>query len=152
MIALTDHFKLNEFTFSQSAARRGLELSPPPDVIANLKRLCVLILEPVRITLGRPLVITSGWRPEWLNAEIGGAPTSAHLTGRAADIHTVGMTPLTLARFIQNHEFPVDKVILEFGRWVHIQVSEAPEKAPRRQYLTAFVDNGRTVYAEGLNA
>jgi hypothetical protein len=147
---LTDHFPLEEFLQSQEAARLGRTLDPPPEVIDNLKRLCVLVLEPLRVLLGRPIVVSSGYRPDWLNTAIGGAPGSAHLTGRAADINTIGMTPQTLARFIERQNLPADKVILEFGQWVHCQVSPSEYIAPRRQYLTASRVGGQTQYVEGL--
>jgi hypothetical protein len=41
---------------------------------------------------------------------------------------------------------PVDQVILEFGRWVHIGMS----RDPRRQVLTALRREGATVYELGL--
>ena len=46
----------------------------------------VRMLEMMRISLGEPMVITSGFRCEKHNEEIGGAPYSAHLRGLAADI------------------------------------------------------------------
>lgn len=149
-MTLTEHFELAEFCRSEAAARLGRQLEPPGAVIANLKRLCVTVLEPLRVALGRPIVITSGFRPDWLNSLIGGAPGSAHLTGRAADIRAIGMTPVTLARFIERQGLPADKVILEFGEWVHVQVSSAPAEQPRKQYLTARHANGVTQYFEGL--
>jgi zinc D-Ala-D-Ala carboxypeptidase len=149
-VNLSAHFTLDEFCRSQTAARSGRELIPTAEAISNLKRLCVLVLEPLRIVLGRPIVITSGYRPPWLNTLIGGAKNSAHLTGRAADIRAVGMSALTLARFIERQNLPADKVILEFDEWVHVQVSPTEDIAPRRQYLTASHVNGRTQYTEGL--
>jgi len=46
----------------------------------------VRLLEIMRISLGGPMVITSGYRCQKHNAKIGGAPNSAHLRGLAADI------------------------------------------------------------------
>lgn len=147
---LTEHFPLEEFLRSQTAARMGRSLEPSAEIVANLKRLCVLVLEPLRISLGRPIIVSSGYRPPWLNVVIGGAKSSAHLTGRAADIQTVGMTPATLARFIQRQGLPADKVILEFGDWVHVQISKDSATPPRQSYLTARHVNGQTQYIEGL--
>lgn len=152
---ISPHFTLDEFLRSQTAARLGRVLDPPQLVIDNLKRLCVLVLEPLRVALGRPVISSSGWRPDWLNKLDGGANDSAHITGRADDFHTVGMTPATLARFIQRQNLPVDKCILEFpdssgGGWVHVQVSKAPDIAPRRLFLTARRVDGQTQYIEGL--
>merc|ERR1712016_206525 len=46
----------------------------------------ILILESVREQLGKPVVITSGYRTEAHNEQIGGKPNSSHLKGLAADI------------------------------------------------------------------
>lgn len=144
-VQLSPRFSLAELTVSQEAARRGITLNPPPDVMANLTRLCVTLLEPIRMQLGRPVIISSGWRPAWLNDAIGGAPGSAHLTGRAADINAVGMSAAVLAKWIRANGFQPDKVICEFGRWVHIQIPEHGV-APRNEYLTASRRDNRTVY------
>jgi len=46
------------------------------------------VLQAVRTGLGRPMVVTSGFRCPAHNAAVGGAPGSLHLVGRAADIAT----------------------------------------------------------------
>ena len=46
----------------------------------------ILILESVREQLGKPVVITSGYRTPAHNQQIGGKPNSSHLKGLAADI------------------------------------------------------------------
>lgn len=147
---LTDNFPLEEFLRSQVAARLGLDLAPPPEIVTNLKRLCVLVLQPARTSIGRPIVISSGWRPEWLNAAINGAASSAHIDGRAADCNCTGMTPIAFARAIQRLNLPVDKVILEYGQWVHVQVAKEG-RDPRREYLTARRTAHETIYELGLN-
>ena len=63
---------------------------PSHEAIANLKRLCVW-LEVLRERAERSIVINSGYRSPQLNRKVGGAPTSNHLTGCAADIRTSGM-------------------------------------------------------------
>jgi zinc D-Ala-D-Ala carboxypeptidase len=147
---LSENFPLHEFLRSETAARMGRVLEPPPEAVAHLTRLSVEVLQPVHVLLGRPLYILSGWRPDWLNDQVGGAKDSAHLYGRAADTIVSGMSALVLARFIQRHNLPVDKCIVEFDQWVHVQVSRAPSIAPRRIYLTARRVNGKTIYSPGL--
>lgn len=49
-----------------------------PELIEKLQRL--------RSSLGRPIIINSGYRCEAHNKAIGGSPTSQHLLGKAADI------------------------------------------------------------------
>ena len=46
----------------------------------------ILILESVRNELGKPVVITSGYRTPAHNEKVGGKPNSSHLKGLAADI------------------------------------------------------------------
>lgn len=43
-------------------------------------------LEQLRVTYGKPLIITSGYRCPEHNKKVGGAPNSYHLYGKAADI------------------------------------------------------------------
>ena len=91
---LSEHFELAEFLVSETAARRGIANEPTPEIIDNLRRLCQLVLEPLRVKLVRPVVITSGYRSLALNRAVGGSPTSHHRQGRAADLIVPGMSPL----------------------------------------------------------
>ena len=84
---LSQHFTLGEFTRSKYPEVYNI---PSHEAIANLKRLCVW-LEVLRNKIGHPIVINSGYRSPQLNRKVGGAPTSNHLTGCAADIRTNGM-------------------------------------------------------------
>ena len=47
-------------------------------------------LDELRICLGTPIIITSGFRTEDHNTYVGGVPFSAHMKGLAADIRVVG--------------------------------------------------------------
>ena len=144
---LTANFGLHEFLRSQTASRDNISMDPPIEVIDNLRRLCVDILQPLRDHLGIPLTISSGFRPPELNALIGGSTTSAHMFGRAADIIVEGIKPLQVAEAIVSLELPFDQVIHEFKGWVHVGISDGDI---RLQELTATKDNGRTVYLNGL--
>ena len=85
---LSDHFTLGEMT--KSSSHPEVYNIPSHEAIANLRRLCVW-LEVLRERAGRSIVINSGYRSPQLNRKVGGAPTSNHLTGCAADIRTSGM-------------------------------------------------------------
>jgi len=56
------------------------------DIIDNLVNLTKAV-ERYRVQLGRPLKVTSGYRPPDINAAVGGAPGSLHLYGKAMDIY-----------------------------------------------------------------
>ena len=81
---LSRNFTLAEMVVT---SHKRLQDTPTLDVVQNLQRLCVLVLQPLRDTLGAPVYINSGYRSKRLNARVGGVPNSRHLQGRAADIH-----------------------------------------------------------------
>lgn len=135
---LSAHFTLAEFTLSQEAARRGIANDPPADLLPALKRTAEG-LERVRAALGQPIAISSGYRAPDLNAAVGGAATSQHVKGEAADITCPEFgPPEQVAAFIAARQVAlgVDQVILEFERWVHVSFSAAP----RHMALTIRAD------------
>jgi uncharacterized protein YcbK (DUF882 family) len=115
------------FTLAELVATSHPRLQDTPTlaVIQNLQRLCVLVLQPLRDTLGAPVYINSGYRSKRLNARVGGVLNSRHLQGKAADIHcdNLDYAKVVFDLLIQNPN--VDKVLLEKkGRsvWVHVQM------------------------------
>lgn len=151
MSALSDDFTLAEFTRSQTAARMGRSVTCVTDSTeyANLVALCTDVLQPLRDSIRRRVIVTSGYRPQWLNSAIGGALSSAHIDGRAADIIAAGMSARDLAIHIAHSGLPFDQCILEFDQWVHVSIAD-PGEEPRRQVLTASVANGEITYEQGL--
>lgn len=146
---LSKHFTLSEFLRSEVAARHGIDMTPSDHVVANLTRLANEVLEPIRLAVGGPLIITSGYRPAPLNAFVGGAPASDHMSGRAADFRALDLELDELALIVrhESESLPVAKAIREFGQWIHVAV-EPPGRPPTRSYLIASREQGRTVYKE----
>lgn len=144
-MTLTENFTLEEMIFSQTAARRGINNTPPPEIIDNLRRLAGY-LESVREELGGiPIRISSGYRSPELNAAIAGSSkTSAHTRGLAADINVKGLPPKQLARQIAAMNLGFDQIILEYDQWVHVGLSEGK---PRGQLLTIRQGTG---YMQGI--
>lgn len=135
MEQLTPHFSLDEMVFSGTAARLGIDNTPPSAAVTNLRRLA-LLLESIRAQLGCPITITSGYRSLLLNAAVRGQPVSAHTYGRAADFVSRNFgSPLDVARVIADRIEGYDQLIYEFGRWVHVSIPAAG-KLPRSQVLT----------------
>jgi len=131
---LSTHFTLDEMTVSQEAARRGIDNTPSLEIVDNL-RWTASLLEEVRELLGVSIIVTSGYRSPKANAAIGGAKNSQHVRGFAADIIAPDFgDPYQVAKAISESSIRYDQLINEFGRWVHISVSEAP----RRQDLSVF--------------
>lgn len=154
---LSFNFALEEFLISQTAARRGRVIEATPAEVENLRRLCQYVLQPLRQSLGAPIVITSGLRPAWLNAAVGGSHKSAHVAGRAADIQVPGFSPVEVCAHIHDLGLPVDQCIHEFppNGWTHVSIA-AQGTAPRVQFLTAYaIDDGRSIrtdYKIGIHA
>ena len=144
---LSEHFELAEFLVSETAARRGIVNEPTAEIIESLRRLCQLVLEPLRVSLKSPVVITSGYRSLALNRYVGGSPTSHHMQGRAADLIVPGMTPLAVCQAAHQLKLPCVQIIHEFGRWTHLSVAISNE---RTQLLTAKLVQGKTIYEAGL--
>lgn len=131
---LTTHFTLAEFTASQAAARARPPLdNTPPAAVYNNIRSTAIALEVVRVALGHPIIISSGYRSDAVNRAVGGAASSGHKSGWAVDFICPSFgRPLDVCREIVSANIPYDLLIHEFGAWVHI--SFAP--ALRRQALT----------------
>ena len=131
---LSPNFSLDELVYSETAEQNGIDNTPPPEIVENLKRLAAG-LEAVRALLGAPLEISSGYRCAALNEVVGGSSTSQHMHGLAVDFAcpTFG-SPLEIAHAIQRSGLEFDQCILEYGRWVHLSFSDAP----RRRLLTIY--------------
>lgn len=142
---LSEHFTVDEFTTSQTASRRGIRNVPGPRELANLKRLAAA-LEQVRAIYNKPLTISSGYRSPDLNSAIGGARSSAHLLGLAADINVPGISPRELGHAIIAAAIPFDQLIYE-GTWIHFALAEGPL---RGEMLTAHFGGARTTYTTGI--
>ena len=121
------YFTLNELTASSTAKRKGIDNTPDATVRANLTALVANILDPLREAYGKPIVVSSGYRSPKLNKAVGGAAKSQHVTGQAADIHTLSDTPADnkkLFDLIQSLKLPFDQLINEYNfNWVHVSFS-----------------------------
>lgn len=84
---ITKDFALEEFTYSTTAIKHNIQNTPSPEVIKNIKLLCVKLLQPLRYRYGKPMTISSGFRIKELNDITPRASkTSDHIKGLAADI------------------------------------------------------------------
>lgn len=143
---LTNNFNLSELTASDTAARHGWTNDPGEAEMANLRRLAGL-LEEVRSLLGKPIIVSSGYRSLKVNAAVGSKETSQHVSGCAADIKVSGMVPSSVVRAIIAAKLPYDQVIQEFstpsgGGWTHISVPNTVTEKPRLQAL--IIDSSGT--------
>jgi zinc D-Ala-D-Ala carboxypeptidase len=141
---LTPNFTLEEFTDSQTAARKGIHNVPPmgsPER-ANLQRTAE-VMEQVRVILDdKPILISSGYRSPQVNAAVGGSKSSAHMSGLAVDFSCPGFgTPLQICKKLHPHmkELGIDQLIHEYDTWVHLGLTSG---TPRHMAMT--IDNRGT--------
>lgn len=130
---LSEHFTLEEFTRSATAAAHYIRNTPPAAAVENLHYLCNKVLEPARLRLGEPIVITSGYRCQKLNRLVGGVKNSQHTTGEAADIRLPSMEyGNELFDILAASPF-VDQLLFEHsGKTIWLHVSCSPHRQPRR--------------------
>ena len=130
-MSLSRHFTLQEFIASDTAARKGIDNSPTPEIEAALAFTAAGI-ERVRAALGNlPIHINSGYRCPKLNAAIGGQPSSQHTKGEACDFICPAFgTPYEVAVELAAcvPEIGFDQLILEFCQWVHVSFVEGPAR------------------------
>ena len=121
---ISEHFTLEELSFSEGAARLGLDNTPTPIVVTNLG-LVAAVMERIRALLGnRPIVVHSGYRSTEVNRAVGGVVTSAHCHGLACDFVCSSFgPPVEVALAILKSDIEYDQLILEYG-WVHIGLAK----------------------------
>ena len=121
---LTKNFSLEEMYRSETARRCGIDNKPQTEeVVENLRALCLEVLQPLRDHLGKPVVVSSGYRCKDLNRNVGGVENSQHLKGEAADIKVRDREELIdVMRYIMD-ETDFDQLIREKSgstEWVHV--------------------------------
>lgn len=131
------YFSLPELCRSYRAEKDGINNTPDFYQVANLCRLCELVLDPVREKVKFPIIVTSGYRSQELNNVVGGVATSQHVLGCAADIVCGDMKGLEKA-LKENPNY--DQLIVETrnngkNMWYHVSVP-LPDTKPRHQFLT----------------
>ena len=141
---LTRSFSLEQLIYSETAERERIDNTPGADILKNLE-LLALGLEQVQALIEHPLEISSAYRCPELNRRIGGASTSQHTQGHAADFTCAEFgPPLEIVKAICDSDIEFDQCILEYARWVHISFT----RMPRGKILTIY--HPEEGYRDGL--
>ena len=129
------YFTIRELTHSATATAEKIDNTPSQAVVDKLTALVENVLDPLREAYQQPIIVSSGYRCKALNKAVGGAASSQHCLGMAADIHTVSNTKESnkkLFELIKSLKLPFDQLINEYNyTWIH--VSYSPRN--RRQIL-----------------
>lgn len=144
------HFTIEELTNSDMARELRIDNTPDKDSIERLTTLIVEVLDPARELLGKPIMVTSGYRCSELNSKVGGQPNSQHTKGEAADLQCYNNKYLF---DIIRENLTFDQIILEtkdlfdkngnktgVKEWVHISYRKGKN---RKQVLR--MHNGKTI-------
>lgn len=147
------HFTMTEFTSSATAQREGLDNTPSLTHTRNIEEMVKQLLDPLREAwaiecaheqLGTPAIrVSSGYRGFQLNEAVGGAATSAHCFGLAADLVPINGKLKEFKRFCREWlaKHPFDQMISEsedtsgIPRWIHVGY-KARNGRQRRQLLS----------------
>ena len=123
---VTMHFTIEELYASDTAKKKGIDNKPAVQQLINLVYLTAYVLEPLRVAMGEPIPISSGYRCPKLNEAVGGVRNSQHMTGQAADLSIGGdrAKGRKWFEYIKNH-LPFDQLIWERNpstgtEWVHV--------------------------------
>ena len=150
---LSEHFTLEELTFSETAVRHGIDNTPSQDLINHALQFLIPGLEEIRRILGQPIKINSGYRSPALNAATpGSSNTSQHTKFEAADILSPNFgSPLEVCKAILNSGIKFDQMIYEYGSWTHVSFSANPRRSilskwQDQPYVSGIVDkNGKNL-------
>lgn len=140
---MAKYFTVKEMCVSASYPQLIIIPQPGTAIYNNLNRL-MDELDKVRTTYGKPIIVTSGYRPPILNAKVGGSPTSAHKYGLAADIKSKSTLKdnVKILEAAIKSEIPYDQLIIEYPtfekgelvsmKWLHVGLRGAN---PRKQIM-----------------
>ena len=129
------YFTIGELTESNTAKKYNIPNVPNQEQLTNMLHLIQYVLDPLRVSLGCPVYVSSGYRSPELNKKVGGSKTSQHCKGQAADLYLKGKSNIAIAKALL--DIPNwDQLIIERGsvnnpQWIHISWSSNP----RRQIL-----------------
>ena len=148
---ISDNITYAEAIHSNTAKRKGIDNTPNPTQVENMKITAEKIFQPLREWVGGPIKINSFFRSPELNEAIGGSKTSQHCKGQALDIDDVYgyKTNAEMYSWVKEN-LNFDQMIWEFGtdmnpNWVHI--SYVSEEDNRNRCLKAYKDEyNRTKY------
>ena len=142
---LSEHYTLEEATFSETALRKGIANVPDDATLARMQ-ITAIGMERVRSLLGYRIHVNSWLRNLLVNRAVGSKDSSDHVLGYAVDFTCPDYgTPLEICKTLVASDVNFSQVINE-GRWVHIAFNPAKE----RSVLTAHFVNGQVTYTKGL--
>lgn len=118
------NFSISELTHSDKAVQMNINNMADLNSLDCLLNLICYVLQPIRDKVGKPIIISSGFRNPQVNKLVGGVSTSQHCKGQAADFNIQGMTVKAAVDFIKKSGIEYDQLINEYDKWVHISFNK----------------------------
>lgn len=121
------YFTIGEMLSSNTALANSINnCNTTQEIENNLDALITDVLDPAREKFGKPIIVTSGYRSEELNAAVGGKNNSQHRKGEAADLRVASGGEKELKRLFKIlSEMPsFDQLLYEHNKkgefWIHV--------------------------------
>lgn len=122
---LSEHFTLEELTYSRTAVENAIANEPPLQARTSLHHLASCLLEPLRQAYKMPIAVLSGYRNKEVNRLVGGVATSQHVKGEAADCYTPE-GPEKLLGVLMKSGLEFDQAILyRRRRFLHLSLKQS---------------------------
>lgn len=124
------HFTMSELLKSDIAEKYNISNIPDKQSLDNMLILICECLEPIRLYIDKPMIISSGYRSCRLNGHplINGNPNSQHCKGQAVDFTIKGMTPKIIIELIKESGVEFDQALNECDCWVHLSYNKGKNR------------------------
>lgn len=134
------YFSEKELCKSAKAEKLRINNIPNDEQLANISNLIDRVLDPAREEIGHAVNVSSGFRCDKLNSEVGGETNSQHKKGEAADLFCVSASENARLGQIIFNQGKFDQLIFEGCRpgtllptWIHVSCKRSGVN--RRQVL-----------------
>lgn len=128
------YFSINEFVVSSTAKSKRIDNTPSEEIKQHIIEAVDKLYDPLReawgnycnrFKLGKAgIKVNSGYRCPALNAAVGGAKTSGHLSGYAADLYPLNGKLDKFIPFVKDwlkvNNIQFDECLNEYDRWLHM--------------------------------
>lgn len=128
---LSEHFTFWELTNTSHTDRLEWNRQEAVQFQNALRDLATNLLEPIRAHFNAPVLVSSAFRGPTLNKVVGGASTSQHMVGQAADFHVHNVPDSKVFEWVWKQSgLKFGQLILENvggTQWVHISTGTKRE-------------------------
>ncbi len=124
------YFSIKELCASTTATAKGIDNTPNAEQAVNMEILITKLLDPLREKWGAPIKVNSGFRSLALNKTVGGAKTSQHMKGQAADLNAGNKAKNEqLYNLLLSSGLEFDQLIDESNfTWLHVSYNEGSNR------------------------